>query len=253
MFKLIDLVGQEFGRLIILKRIKNSKYTSWECRCICGNIIIATTNSLRSKKVQSCGCLRKEVTIKRMTTHGMSRTSEYKSWTHMISRCHNPTDQDFKNYGDRGIKVCKEWRESFLAFYRYIGDRPSPKHSIDRIDNNGNYQPGNVRWANKKVQANNSRHNHLITINGKTKNITQWAKIINIPPALIVCRLQLGWNPQFAVLRSIGHNITIHGWSLKLVQWARFVNINPNTISERLGRGWPVAKAIFAPVKNKKP
>lgn len=250
---LINLIGQKFGRLIVLEQIKGSKYTSWECRCSCGNTLPITTNSLRTKGTQSCGCLRKETTSKRKTTHGMTGSPEYRTWQHMKERCYKPSTKGFKNYGGRGITVCDEWRDSFLAFYKHIGPKPHKEYTIDRIRNNGNYEPGNVQWADRKTQANNSRRNCCITIDGITKTVIQWAKVMNINPNTIISRLHYGWNPQEAVIRSTDHTITLHGWSLILKQWARFVGINRTTIFARLEYGWPIAKAIFQPVNHKIP
>jgi len=252
---IINLAGQKFGRLTVLEQIKNTKFTSWKCRCSCGNETVVTTNSLKNKKIQSCGCLRKEITIKRMTTHNMSRSPEYKAWQHMKDRCYKPTDKSFKNYGGRGIEVCQEWRDSFLAFYNHIGKRPSSKHSIDRINNNGNYKPGNVRWANRKVQANNSRHNHLITIDGITQTITQWGKATNTSITVIRYRLSLGLEDKEAVFtpprKQRADMITVNGTSKTTKQWAEHVGISPNAITKRLRRGWSPKDAIFTPVKHK--
>ena len=253
----IDLTKQNFNRLTILERIKNTNPIRWECQCACGNTTTATTNSLRTKKVQSCGCLRKELTTKRMTTHNMSRSPEYKSWTHMIGRCHNPTDQDFKNYGGRGIEVYQEWRDSFLAFYNYIGKRHSKKHSIDRINNEGNYCPGNIRWADRKTQNNNSRRNHLITIDGVTKTIAQWAKTMDISPLTICNRLQNNWTPEKSCLHPVRPHrediITVNGIPKTTKQWAKTMNIRPGLITQRLLRGWSPEAAVFTPLNKKSP
>jgi len=188
-----------------------------------------------------------------MTTHGMAGSPEYRTWQHMKERCYKPDSKDFKNYGGRGITVCDKWRDSFLAFYKYVGPKPHKKDTIDRIRNNGNYEPGNVRWADRKAQNNNSRRNRHITIGRVTKTVAQWAESMNISQFTIISRLHYGWDPQEAVVRSTDHTITLHGWSLLLVQWSRFVGINRTTISARLEKGWPIAKAIFQPVNHKTP
>lgn len=202
---IINLIGRTFGRLIVIERAENSRFRKarWRCKCSCGNIVIVCSDNLRRGLTKSCGCFRKDVCTKNNTTHGMYGTSEYKSWFHIITRCQNPNDKYFKDYGGRGISICQEWRDSFLAFYNHVGKRPSLKHSIDRINNDGNYKPGNVRWSLLVEQANNKRSNVLITINNTTMNVTQWAHEIGINCHTIFSRLQRNWDPQKAVLRPI--------------------------------------------------
>jgi hypothetical protein len=111
----------------------------------------------------------------------------------MIQRCHNPNYPQWKDYGGRGIEVCNEWRNSFEAFFRYIGPRPSPNHTIDRIENNRGYEPGNVRWATRKEQNRNSRNNHLIRFNNQIHCMTEWAEILGIKRETIKDRIRAGW------------------------------------------------------------
>lgn len=250
----IDLTGEQFGHLTVIKQVQNIKYTSWECRCSCGNIATITTNSLRTKKTKSCGCLSREVTKKRMTTHGMYGSPEHRAWRHMKERCYNPNAKDFKNYGARGIKVCKKWRKSFMAFFNYIGKKPHKNFSIDRINNNGNYCPGNVRWTNRKTQANNSRRNCLITIDGVTKNIIQWAETMGISKLTICNRLHMGWPHEKAILHPVRHLrteiIKVDGISHTTKQWAKLTGIPPNAITKRLSRGWNPKDAVSLPLKK---
>jgi hypothetical protein len=204
---LIDLSGQIFGRLTVLK-IDNSiaqKPIYWKCRCSCGNIATIRGSRLTSGITQSCGCLANERTIARSTIHGMSHVSEYKIRMGMIARCYNPSSPNFKNYGGRGITVCDEWKNDFITFFKYVGKRPSPKHSLDRIDNDGNYEPGNVRWATQKQQSNNARHNHKITIHEWTMNLCQWARFVGKKESAISERLKKGWPPAKAIFYPIKH------------------------------------------------
>ena len=202
---LIDLTGKTFGRLVVIERAENSKFRKarWKCQCSCGNIAIVCSDNLRKGLAKSCGCLRKESLAKRNTTHGMTKTHEYQTWARMIARCQNFTNSDFKDYGGRGIDICQEWRNDFMAFFNYIGKRPSPEHSVDRINNDGNYEPGNVKWSLPTQQANNKRYNRLITINNTTMNVTEWAQKIGINPRTIFSRLQRNWPPEKAVLHPI--------------------------------------------------
>lgn len=150
-----DLTGRRYGKLEVLERAGNdsSRNARWLCRCDCGIQTTASGSALRSGK-KSCVCLLGE-------SHGESEpeTVEYRTWGTMIGRCYNPNAPQFKHYGGRGIRVSDEWRESYLAFLAHVGRRPSDKHSIDRINNDGNYEAGNVRWATSVEQNNNKRNN----------------------------------------------------------------------------------------------
>ena len=129
------------------------------------------------------------------TTHGLGHTPEYKSWQHMKDRCLNPKCHRYKWYGARGIKICKRWLK-FENFYKDMGQKPSRQHTIDRIDNDGNYTLKNCRWATIVEQRNNMRNNHLITYQGKTQNMMQWCKELNMNYYLVRSRQQRGWSPE---------------------------------------------------------
>jgi hypothetical protein len=164
MTRLIDLTGRRFARLTVVRFAgwdKNRRNKRWECVCDCGGSTVATTSALQKGRSRSCGCLVREVNS---ALHGKHResswcedTPEYSAWKHMKQRCSNPNTINFHNYGGRGIRVCSQWVNDYSQFLSDVGRRPSSAHSLDRIDNDGNYEPGNVRWATPKEQANNRK------------------------------------------------------------------------------------------------
>lgn len=162
-----DIIGRKFGRLIPLQEVsklhRQSAHRKFWCLCTCGTQVCVLLNSLRSGETRSCGCLAKDVLIKRSTKHGFTpgnnkQPKEYRIWSSMIQRCENKNDKDYKYYGKRGIKVCPSWH-NFVNFIEDMGWRKDPKTSIDRINNNGNYCKENCRWATKEQQMNNTRRN----------------------------------------------------------------------------------------------
>jgi hypothetical protein len=136
--------------------------------------------------------------VKHRETAGRKRTPEFISWMNMLQRCTNPKRTDYERYGGRGISVCNEWRD-FAAFLKDVGRKPTQQHSLDRVDNNGNYEPGNVKWASPSEQARNRRSSRNITAFGVTCTLAEWAERSGIATSAIRRRLQLGWEPFSAV------------------------------------------------------
>lgn len=168
MMKRHDITGKRYGRLLAEEFVgRNTKGNAlWKCTCDCGAEKIAVLAELNRGKVKSCGCLARELSSQRTskiaTKHGnctkANRSSEYDAWRSMKKRCTNPNYKQWADYGGRGITVCKEWLDSFDAFLRDVGHKPEPHLTLDRIDNNGNYEAGNVRWADRTTQSRNRRN-----------------------------------------------------------------------------------------------
>jgi hypothetical protein len=170
-----DLAGKRFGMWAVIKEGDKAACgrIRWQCECDCGEVREVQAAHLRSGKSTNCGCRKREIVANTSRTHGGSSSSEYRIWGLMKSRCTNSRLPEYKNYGGRGIMVCDEWASSYEAFIADMGPRPSLAHSIDRIDTNGNYEPGNCRWATAQVQANNTRRNHIVCVRGEEMTLAQ--------------------------------------------------------------------------------
>lgn len=177
-------IKDKIGRWEILSEstITYSNYSkrSYICLCDCGVKRNVSAESIEKGASKSCGCLGRELLSLSKRTHGQRKTRVYAAWTHMKSRCYNPNNLAYPNYGGRGILVCPEWVNDYAAFFKYVGESPSTKHTLDRINNDGNYEPGNVRWATKKEQGANRRTNKYIEHNGINMIKSRWAKLFGI-------------------------------------------------------------------------
>lgn len=190
-----DVSGSRFGRWTVVRYLRRDGKTSiYLCRCDCGKERQIGVGNLKNGKSLSCGCYRRETS--RVWTnfkHGLSGTPEYSAWRGIIRRCTNPRFKHYRHYGGRGIKICDRWKDSFDYFLLDMGPRPSPRHSIDRINNDGHYEPSNCRWATRREQCRNTRRNHWIEFNGQKRTISGWAEHLNISPKIVHNRIAIGW------------------------------------------------------------
>lgn len=193
-----DLTDCAFGRWTVTGFSHKSRFGEllWNCKCECGTEKAVKAAILRKGESTSCGCLHREA----VTTHGMSKTRTFKSWDTMKQRCFNPNAVDFDRYGGRGIKVCERWRTSFSAFLEDMGERPEGC-SLDRIDNDGDYEPDNCHWATRSDQQRNTRVSIWLTINGESKSIVEWAKIALVNITSMRRRYHAGWKHEDIVFK----------------------------------------------------
>ena len=187
----IDLTGMKFGNWNALAYVGKGKY---QCVCVCGVKRNVIGNSLTTGISKSCGCVfsekRSENAKRLFTKHGMYKSRMYFIWQGVKNRCLNPNEPGYVDYGKRGIGVCDRWKNSFELFFQDMGKPPTEKHSINRIDNDGDYEPGNCNWATPIEQANNTRSNRFITYKNVTKTLAQWARIFDVNYVGLHGRLQ---------------------------------------------------------------
>ena len=203
MGRIIDITGQRFGKLTVIKLVGTDKRgaTKWLCKCDCGNEIIAyKTNLMKPNHTTSCGCYKREIGEKIKTTHNFSKTRIYKIWVGIKNRCYDSNSNVYYLYGKRGITVCKEWLNDFMAFYDWsMQNGYNEKLTIDRIDSNGNYEPKNCRWATAKEQSNNTSKNRVYFIDGVRYTTKQIAEKHNINYGTFISRIYRGWTIEEAI------------------------------------------------------
>lgn len=192
----LDLTGIRFGMGIAIKRAPdrirgNIKQVVWECLCDCGTIYQTATHELRKGDTRSCGCFRKLQAKILNSTHGKTHTREFKIWQNMLQRCNNPNNERYKNYGGRGIRISAQLK-TFEGFLEVLGECPKGM-SLDRIDVNGDYESGNVRWIPLSEQASNTTRSKFLSFRGRTLTLSQWSRATGINPQTISKRVAKGW------------------------------------------------------------
>lgn len=203
-----DLTGEVFGRLTCIRDVGRNSYCNvlWLCKCSCGNEVVVRGHNLKTGHTSSCGCLPRELLRERRRTHGLSKDEDGNTprlctiWNGMKKRCLNPNHKFYHCYGGRGITVCDEWRTNHQAFHDWaMANGYREDLTIDRIDNDGNYEPGNCRWATHQMQHRNMSTNRLITHDGETKSLAEWSKLLGINYDGTYARLRRGWSPEKAL------------------------------------------------------
>lgn len=189
------MIGYKFNRLTVIEEVDriHPKRPMYACKCDCGKMKNVEGRRLREGTIKSCGCLSKELTRIRSITHGMTDSSEYKTWCGIKRRCLNENDKRYPEYGGRGIKICDSWSNSFQSFFHDMGEKPEG-YSIERIDVNGNYEKSNCKWIKLSSQASNKRTNVKITHKNETKNLSDWSLETGIKAETISARIKRGWS-----------------------------------------------------------
>lgn len=234
--------GKKINRLTCTGRYEKIKGRRWYIfECECGSKKSAQAREVLSGKIMSCGCLKSEIIRERccLGRGEARRNGVYNSWANMISRCGNQKDPKFKDYGGRGIKVCKRWL-SFDLFYEDMGDRPSKGHSVGRINNNGNYEPNNCRWESPLEQANNTRRNRFINYKGERMTVSQAARIAGLKPDTIYQRLNSGMSEYDATLSKKYNkiNVKIKSKEYMLKDALECLSIPQSTYYKRIRQGF---------------
>jgi hypothetical protein len=199
----IDLTGKRFARLAVIARAPsgNNWQVRWLCVCDCGSQKVVASTHLRRGLTKSCGCYMRDRNSEVHSVHGKSKTQEHAIWCGMLTRCSNPSVSIYYLYGGRGISVCEKWKGDFLAFFSDMGPRPSKRHSVERRDPNGNYEPGNCYWATRAQQVNNRRCTRFVEYRGRRMALTDAVRaagsVIHYEAAWI--RIKTGWTPERAL------------------------------------------------------
>lgn len=236
-------VGEVYGMLTVVGDIirRKSMLRIVQCKCACGADFWAYPPNLVSGNTKSCGCLK-------YTRSGLSNTPTWRSWQGMMSRCYKENNKSYRDYGARGIMVYEPWHD-YETFLAAVGEKPSVNHSIERLNNNANYEPGNVVWAVRKQQNNNTRKNVRIELNGRTQTMAQWCEELNLPYGTIQARRASGWSDEDALTTPISdygkeRTVSYKGHTGTVAEVAKAMGLNRRKINKRLSNGWTIEEAI---------
>ncbi len=187
--------GQSFDHWTVISEATRDKHSNmrWFCRCACGKEHVVLAFTLLTGVSKSCGCLARQLRVERAAKHHMANTDVYHVWEAMVQRVTNPKNVRFADYGGRGITICSRWRAAFADFFADIGPRPEKGYSIERIDNDGNYEPGNVKWATRQEQQNNTRGHPLVEFQGRKQTKRMWERELGLKKGAVKTRLSRGW------------------------------------------------------------
>ncbi len=202
--RFVNRAGKRYGRLIALEvALKIGREYHWRCICDCGTETVVRGPDLTRLSVKSCGCLRRDMGRVKTLTHGYARRGNkgkaYRTWMGMVGRCNTPSTARYPHYGARGIRVCREWEDDFTKFLSDMGEPPSPRHSIGRMDNNGDYCKSNCRWETSIEQQNNTTRNRCLVFEGISKTVAQWAREKSLTYSCLSGRLNRGWSVDKAL------------------------------------------------------
>lgn len=257
--------GDRFGKLTVMKEVEpnitpcGTVQRKFLCMCECGNEIVRNMQTLIKGAKTSCGCDHTPYIQKYFNKE--SKSFLYSTWSGMRQRCNNPKNSSYKNYGGRGVSVCKEWNDDFFAFEKWAKQNGAKEElQIDRIDVNGNYEPSNCRWVDAITQANNKRSNRFIEYNGKTHTVMGWSRITGIQECVIRSRIDkygctigqaLGYENYGG---TPAHILEYNGESHNIAEWSKITGINSGTISSRLRYGYSIGQALgYECYKRKNP
>lgn len=202
-----NLIGNKYGRLTVMDFYDYNKYgqATWVCACDCGNTSIVRSSDLKTGRIRSCGCLWQERIREAKTTHGMSYSNVYAEYRNMKRRCYDENSHNYNYYGGRGIKMCDRWRDDINEFHNDVSVLPhfgEEGYTLDRIDNDGNYEPGNVRWATYKEQSNNRRPRsckHMYEYDGEMRSLKEISSLTGVSYRTLLSRITKGWDPKIAI------------------------------------------------------
>lgn len=257
-----NLTGKTFGKLKVISfagMINNRRGTrtaTWNCVCECGKECQIIAGNLITGCSKSCGCVQRENSRNASIVHGYcvdrKMPPEYFVWSGMWDRCTRENNKSFPDYGGRGITVCDRWKD-FPAWFSDMGPRPTRNHTIERRDTNGNYEPINCIWDTRKAQNRNKRNNTLLTFNGITKCIVEWAEELGVDPKNLSNRKGLGWTDERILTEIVKHQpkvryIEFDGRIQSIKEWAKEIGIADATIHKRLEMGWAIERTLTTPI-----